>query len=249
MKPILLKLAGIELFSYPLFIGIAWGFSFHISRHFISKYTELSYKSFLRIFILVLLFAWLGAKLFFLIFSVPYQIELYANAGSFWLGGGFVFYGGLVGGFSYLLFEVFYLKSLRFNELGLFVPALSISHAIGRVGCFLTGCCYGTHCELPWAVHMHGHFRHPVQLYESLSLLALAFFSIKVIKTKKNPLNAILIYTFGYGLIRFTLEFFRGDKVRGIHFGGLSTSQYVSLTIILATIVIYLLNKKSEIKN
>jgi phosphatidylglycerol:prolipoprotein diacylglycerol transferase len=247
LKPILLKLAGIELFSYPLFIGVAWGFSFHISRHFLSKYTDISHKAFLRLFVLVFLFAWLGAKLFFLIFSVPDQMEVYANAGSFWLGGGFVFYGGLVGGFSYLLFEVFFLKSIRFKQLGLIVPALAISHGIGRIGCFLTGCCYGTHCDLPWAIKMHGHFRHPVQLYESISLFLLAFISMKSIKNTQKPLNSVFIYAFGYGLIRFSLEFFRGDKVRGIHFWNLSTSQLVSVAIVMSAIIFYFVtNRKTN---
>ena len=99
---------------------------------------------------------------------------------------------------------------------------------------------------MPWAIRMHGYFRHPVQLYESLSLFVLAFISIKSIKNHQKPLNSIFIYAFGYGLIRFSLEFFRGDKVRGIHFWSLSTSQLVSVVIVMSAIVFYFLKIKRQ---
>lgn len=239
MKPILLKIAGIELYSYPLFIGLAWGVSFHLSRYFLLKDKCINYGLFLRLYFLVFLFAWLGAKLFFLIFSVPDQIELYSNSSSFWLGGGFVFYGGLVGGLVYLLIESLVLKSLRFSSLGLLVPALTISHAIGRIGCFLTGCCYGTHCDLPWSIHMHGDFRHPVQLYESAGLLGLGAIAIRMINKKQSLTKVMQLYIFGYAGLRFCLEFFRGDKLRGIHAAGLSTSQFVSLALVAIAAILF----------
>lgn len=248
MKPILLKIAGIELFSYPLFIGLAWGASYHIARYFLTgsgttpenNSGNIQGRVFNRIFFLVFLFAWLGAKIFFLIFSVPNEMEIYSNSSSFWLGGGFVFYGGLVGGSLYLLVETMILKSMPFKKLGLLIPALTISHGIGRIGCFLTGCCYGTHCDLPWAIKMHGHFRHPVQLYESLGLFTIAAIAIAMIKRGLGLAYLIYLYIFGYGALRFLLEFFRGDKVRGIHYAGLSTSQYVSLALVMIGISLFL---------
>lgn len=239
MKPILLSLGQIELYSYPLFIGIAWGVSYHLSRSFIEKYSDLSSKTFLRLFLLVFLFGWLGAKLFFLAFSVPDQIQEYGTTTSFWFGGGFVFYGGFLGALVYLLIELLFIKSISLKELGLFTPAVAISHAIGRVGCFLTGCCYGTHCELPWSVYMHRANRHPVQLYETIGLLTLGFLLIYLVKKNINKANLCFAYLGGYAGLRFILEFYRGDKIRGIHALGLSTSQIVSLAIMLGSILVF----------
>lgn len=92
------------------------------------------------------------------------------------------------------------------------ITAVPLAHAIGRIGCFLNGCCYGRASDIPWAVHMEGADRHPVQLYESAvnfaiyALLLAAFF-----KRRKDGM-VFAIYLLLYAPARFILDYFRGDS-------------------------------------
>ena len=74
--------------------------------------------------------------------------------------------------------------------------------------------------------------RHPVQLYEALSLFILGAVLLRLIKKKVSGNTIISVYFVSYTIIRFILEFMRGDKIRGIYFLGLSTSQLISLILV-----------------
>jgi phosphatidylglycerol:prolipoprotein diacylglycerol transferase len=153
------------------------------------------------------------------------------------MGGGFVFYGGLLFGLAFYFIYSLYLKKFNFKLSYLLLPGLAFGHAIGRVGCFLAGCCFGTTCSYPWATRMHDEFRHPVQLYEVLILLLLGIYILKLIKNKQSNYFIINTYLLVYSAARFFLEFFRGDLVRGVTDFSLSTSQLISILIIAAVLV------------
>jgi phosphatidylglycerol:prolipoprotein diacylglycerol transferase len=153
------------------------------------------------------------------------------------LSQGFAFYGGLLG-FSVFAFLYARTQKISFIEiLNRVASPLALAHAVGRIGCFLAGCCYGTHCELPWAVHndIVGDNLHPVQLYESAALAVLGIFLWKH-ETRRlrgevsSPSAGI--YLVMYAILRFVLEFFRGDATRGA-WGPLSTSQWISLVLVV----------------
>jgi len=121
-------------------------------------------------------------------------------------------------------------KRLTFKELELLVIPLTLSHAIGRVGCLFAGCCYGKEI---W------NFKQPVPLYESLALVVLFLILRKKEKEKLPMFGLTQIYLIGYSSIRFVLEFLRGDDERGLFLGGIiSTSQIISLMLILGVIVL-----------
>jgi phosphatidylglycerol:prolipoprotein diacylglycerol transferase len=233
MLPILYQSNSFILYSYPLFMGLGWGIAYQILF-------ELLPSTFTRTRALILfwgmfLFSWLGAKILFL-YTVPEQLSVtLVQETSFWLGGGFVFYGGLLGGLLYLAI----LKGLRFplnaEVLWCLIPPLTIGHAIGRFGCFLAGCCYGKETDLFWGVFLHGAKRHPTQLLEFVSLLALGLF---LLRSKKPKTELVSIYLMTYGLLRFGIEFLRGDLIRGT-WGSFTPSQWISITLIVAGTVIY----------
>ena len=230
------------MYSYPLLMGIAWGVAYNLSRYFLTSYGE-GTKGFRGLFWGVFITSWIGAKTFFIIHSSAGDY-LYASSTYFWLGGGFVFYGGLIFSSIFVLLYGHYLKFFNLSSAYLLLPALTIGHAVGRFGCFLAGCCYGTTCKLPWAIKLHGELRHPVQLYEALGLLLLGILLITLITKKINSKKIVFIYFGGYALERFGLEFFRGDKVRGHYLGGqLSTSQFISIIIVILVLLTYLYNK------
>lgn len=218
-------------------MGLAWGAGYYITKYLFEKNKE-DTAPLLFLFIGIFITAWLGAKVFFLIFSAHQKIYQYLYANYFWLGGGFVFYGGLIFGLIFYLIYSLWLKKFDFKKSYLLIPGLVFGHAIGRLGCFLTGCCYGSQCDLPWAIKMEGVYRHPVQLYESFALFMLGYLVLKWIKKKKSNSSIVINYILYYSTIRFLIEFFRGDEVRGVFWLSLSTSQLISLGLFSTALVL-----------
>ncbi len=177
----------------------------------------------------------LGSKLLFLLVSWKEIIALHLS----WLAilkGGFVFYGGLFGG---LLGVLIYCKKFKMEVLPfleLFSTVLPLGHSIGRIGCLFAGCCYGIPHEGKWSIIYHQTMGvtpleiplFPVQLVEAVLLFLLFLILLAVYFRGKAKGRCICVYGFSYGVIRFCLEFLRGDAERGV-FGGISTSQWISL--------------------
>ncbi len=154
---------------------------------------------------------------------------------------GLVFFGAPVAGgvALYLSCRAFSLPFGRLVDLG--TPAIAVAHALGRFGCFLGGCCYGAPWDGPWAV-VYTHPlapaahpsvpRHPVPLYEAGGLLLLALLLSLTPPKRVGDGRRLLLYALAYGALRFGVELFRGDAVRGLYFGGaLSTSQLIALAV------------------
>lgn len=236
---------GMALFSYPLLMGAAWGLGLQIVKILDSRNTS-RFKR-LNLFLLgVFLFSWMGAKGFYLLSADFSGKEQAIGNANFWLGGGFVFYGGLISGLVFTL--AFAWKTRQsIKSFNIFVPALAIGHAVGRLGCFLAGCCYGAPYNGIGAVHMHGLDRYPTQLMEGLTLFALGLlFSAKRFQARKW---LVLEYLAVYALVRFLIEFVRGDGIRGIYMYGMSTSQLVSLgfvSLLLAGYFLKVLPQKNK---
>ena len=86
-----------------------------------------------------------GSKIVFAVTQIPWLIENFSLTNLIMLipQSGFVFYGGLFGTIFTLLFMTRRDAILRKKVFNVAVPAMPLFHAFGRVGCFLTGCCYG----------------------------------------------------------------------------------------------------------
>ncbi|MFZ4712828.1 MAG: prolipoprotein diacylglyceryl transferase [Bacteriovoracaceae bacterium] len=241
MLPILIRLEHFTLYSYPLLLGLAWGFAYHYCES--QKSAGLNTYLFNLFFAGNFLMSWIGSKVFFLIFSGGTNSSYYMQSSNFWLGGGFVFYGGLI---FCLLFTFFflYLNKLSFSSLVYFLPALPFAHAIGRIGCLLAGCCFGSPTESILGVHIHEEKLIPVQLFESLLCLGIGLVLVKLIKMGKTRW-ALPVYLLTYGLGRFALEFLRADEVRG-KLVYLSSSQWVSIVLIILSMSLFLKNSKER---
>ncbi len=185
-----------------------------------------------------------GAKILFILVSLKQIIELDIGFAAV-LKGGFVFYGGLFGGMLGLLIyaKQFHLKFIDFFDI--YAVVLPLGHAFGRVGCFFSGCCFGMHydgflsytyteaftTDTPIGVPLL-----PIQLIEA-SLLVLLFAALYVLFLRRPGIKGLTTCTYliSYSVIRFTLEFMRGDKLRGLY-AGLSTSQWISAAIFIVTV-------------
>lgn len=205
-----------------------------------------------------------GAKLLSILTSIPLIVAaIRANPGTetfkVILQDGFVFYGGLIGGFLGILLytKIYKLSAMEYCDI--FAPSVALGHVFGRIGCLFSGCCYGMavnggfYVLYPSAAqeNIANSVRYlneagewitsgvpldtkllPVPLIESV-LLIFIFFAAEAVflKTKRAGL-ATLTYAAFYATARFILEFFRADGERGIAL--LSTSQWISLAILLA---------------
>jgi phosphatidylglycerol:prolipoprotein diacylglycerol transferase len=137
-----------------------------------------------------------------------------------------------------------------------FAPGVALGQAIGRLGCFSAGCCWGKPTTLPWGVRFTplGHEitgvpvdvdLHPTQLYESAATFLIFLFLFWLHRRKRFSGQVILLYAVLYAVTRFSIEFLRDDP-RGDIAGlttltGLSTSQIISLIFGLGGLVILIL--------
>ena len=243
MLPILYQSPDLILYSYPLLMGIGWGVAYQI--YFACQSPEVSRFKAQLLFWGVFLFAWIGAKL---LFFITYPEELNHNLMSemsFWTGGGFVFYGGFLGALLFLLGFKIFDRSLKFIALWPMLPALALGHSIGRIGCFLAGCCFGKPTEFFWGVFMHNHDRHPTQLIESFGLF---FIGLHLLKSSSSKFLLTSHYLIFYGVLRFAVEMLRGDLVRG-SWGLLTPSQWISILLIFSGLLLRLFPKFSNLRN
>lgn len=227
------------IYTYPLILGMLTALFYEKTKVLIKndKSININHNWFL---LGLFLSAWFGAKVLFLISANPHLASRAFSSTNFWLGGGFVFYGGLIAALIYL-FIYSKLKDISFQSFSFLILPLTLTHGLGRVGCFMAGCCYGRECDLFWSVSLHGKNRHPVQLYEAISLMIL-YFILRKRYRNKQPL--IFFYLISYGTLRFILEFFRGDKIRGIYAMGLSTSQLLSILLLLCALAVLFYPKR-----
>lgn len=150
---------------------------------------------------------------------------------------GYVFYGGVVG--AAFLMWVFAVRRAIPDKgaIGDYaVPGILAGILVGRIGCFLAGCCFGSETSLAWGVRFpaghasHGATVHPVQLIDAgFGLVALALCAALWSRRRFSG-EALCATAVAYAIFRFATELLRADADRGLWMGGaLSTSQIVSL--------------------
>jgi phosphatidylglycerol:prolipoprotein diacylglycerol transferase len=172
---------------------------------------------------------------------------------------GGVFYGGLLAALPVAWWYVRRHGLPGWQTADAAAPAVAVGQAIGRLGCLAAGCCFGSACNLPWAITFTDLQAsrivgtpldtplHPVQLYESLVALGIFLLLLRIGRHKSFHGQVVVSYLGLYAVARFVLEYFRGDLSRGTVLGGLlSTSQFISVLILLgvAMVLPYLLRKQ-----
>jgi len=241
--------------SYGFCIGLGIVFAYFILLYKTKKYgtnkdnlSELLLWSFLAAFV--------GGKLFYYLEDPSKYISdpalMFKN-----LGNGFVFYGSLI-----FVIPTMYLW-LRHKKIP-FLPFMDgvafagpVLHSMGRLGCFLAGCCHGKVCNNAFGVvfsdpHSAASPKnvplYPTQLFDiGINLITLA---IVYFLSKRQNFNGqlFLTYIILYAIGRIINENFRGDEARGFLFGGsLSFSQFIAIAlIVLSGISWYLLSKRED---
>lgn len=178
--------------------------------------------------------------------------------------GGLIFYGGLIGG---ILAVLLFARSRHISSLDMLdyaMTALPLAHALGRIGCFMNGCCFGDICKagpsirfpfdsIPWnrqleldLISISGQQSlpvHPVQLYEAVANLFIFALLVVLYRKRKRYGMVTAVYLLTYPLSRLLLETLRGTH--RVMWGPLSSAQGISIGLMAvgAIVLVYILNK------
>lgn len=152
--------------------------------------------------------------------------------------GGLVWFGGLVGA---TITGIIYLKVHRIkvvSVLDLFMPYVALGQAVGRIGCFFNGCCYGKQWPIGLYFPSHGCVLFPSQLVSSLTLL-LIFFILMYKRQVLKPGSTFVFYLILASIQRFLMEFLRGDPRP--FYGPFSVFQWISIGLFLVGVIAWYL--------
>jgi phosphatidylglycerol:prolipoprotein diacylglycerol transferase len=248
MYPRLFELGPITVYTYGVLLASAYllGLRLAMTR---ARAWSLDAARILDLGIYIIISALIGAKLLLLVtdFGVfrndPRELLTLARSGG-------VFYGGLILAVAVALWYIRRSGLPLWTTCDVFAPGIALGHAIGRVGCFFAGCCYGKPTTLPWGITFTDPFAasnvgtplgvhlHPTQLYEAGAELLILFGLLLTEKKGKTYAGRTFwLYILLYAISRYIIEIFRGDERGAV--GIFSTSQFIS--IILAPLAIVML--------
>ena len=265
MHPILIKLGPLTIASYGFLfaLGVLLAILLAFSK---AKKENIDLKVFADFIFYVMILSLLGAKLWLLVTNLDYYLKYPAEI-KYLLTSGGAFYGGLIFG---AVFAVWFIRrhALSYRQLGdIAGPSLALGHFFGRLGCFAAGCCWGREAgHFPLAVTFSNLKAnsltgvplyiplYPTQLFEAMLNFANFLILMVVYKKRKFQGQVFALYILNYSLIRFTVEYFRGDPDRGYVFGGmekplasLSVPQLICLIgFITALVLLKSFKKKGE---
>jgi phosphatidylglycerol---prolipoprotein diacylglyceryl transferase len=235
MHPVLFTFQNFTVYTYGFFAALAMLTVFLVAGRMADSKRlprDIAYD----LLFLLFLTGVIGARLFFVLqhlsdFSaVPLQIFSIRE-------GGLVWYGGFITAASAGLYYAWKKDWPVLNLCDFFSPLVALGHGIGRIGCFMNGCCYGREAGA-WGVVFPGDSvsRLPVQLYEAGGLFFLAAVTAWFYSQKRRDGEVFIAYLAGYGILRFGLEFLRADQIL---YAGLTLPQWTSLLLIMGAIFIY----------
>ncbi len=242
MKNELITIGPVTVYGYGLMIAIGILSAYLLTEHRAKK-LKLEHEKVFSLVIWCAVGGLLGAKLLYYITQIPEIIE---DPSILWkVTDGFVVYGGIIGG---ILAGFLFCKKNKLNFLTYFdlaMPSIALAQGFGRIGCFLSGCCYGveTDCALGIVFHNSNYAPNgirlvPTQLISSGLDFLHCFLLLFYAKRKKANGQVAALYLICYSIGRFVLEYFRGDLVRG-NVGRFSTSQFISIFLLIIGVVFF----------
>jgi len=207
--------------------------------------------------ILVVLCGIVGSKVLYVINEGMSPREIFSVST---LQAGGVFSGGLL---AAMVAAAWYVRKHHMPALGTcdaFAPGLALGHAIGRIGCFAAGCCYGKPTHHFWGITFTNPLANaitgtplniplePTQLFESAVELANFFLLMWLLKRRKFDGQVFGAFMFIYGTARFFLEYLRDDPGRGSVFGGaMSGTQLIAIGLVIGGGLIWWLRPGSKV--
>ncbi|WP_449242978.1 prolipoprotein diacylglyceryl transferase [Desulfovibrio sp.] len=253
MHPVLVDLGFVTIHTYGVFIALAFlggvGWTWLEARRKgleAGRVVDLAFAVFVG--------ALLGARLLYVLLYLPHYLEHPLEILMFWEGG-MVFSGGAALG-GWLGWRVARGHGMPVPPwLDAAAPGLALGEAIGRLGCFSAGCCYGQLCAMPWAVTFTDPRSlavplnmplHPTQIYHSLSgLLTFGLLLALRGRLERRPGSLMGLFLVLFSLARFAVEFFRADFRGGL--GPFSVTQAVYAVFLC--LGLYLMTRKHSVRS
>jgi len=240
MHPILFTIGPITIYSYGVMLATAvlvctYFLSLDASHYSISQ--DVAYD----LVFWCMLWGIIGARIFYVFIEWSYfsvnllEIPMLQKGGLAWQGG---FLGGTLAGVWFARRKKLSLRPL----LDLAAPYIALGQSIGRIGCFLNGCCYGK--PVAWGIYypVHQARLYPTQLFECAGLFII-FLILKKAQAKPHQAGFIFVFYLWLAAIeRFVVEFYRADHVT--YWLGLSLAQYVALSVLVTGLILMKVFKK-----
>ena len=217
MYRIILELPWFTIYSYGLLMALGFGIAVLYFLASIKK-EGISGHLMLNLVIGITLFAIIGARVFYILTHLNYYILHPKEIYRLWEGG-MVLYGGLI--FS-LVFSIYYIKAhnLLLSKIAdCAAPGVAFGFGIGRIGCFLNGCCYGIPSRFgftfpstsPAGKIFPNQTLFPIQILSSFNLFLMGLV-LHLFKKKDIARGKLLIlFLIFYSIHRFFIEFLRAD--------------------------------------
>jgi len=241
MFPDIISIGPVTLHTYGLFVAIGFFVGIMITIR-LGKAEGFSSQQIMDMGFIIILSAIIGSRALYVLINASYFTQAPLDALKIWQGG-LVFSGGVIG---VVLTMVWYIKrhGLPLGKIAdLWAPAIAIGQCLGRIGCFMAGCCYGKPTDLPWGVTFtHPHSLcppnislHPAQLYSSLSGVII-FLIIMILYTKRKFEGQIFLwFLILHSTARLALERFRGDDRGLLLNSNMSMTQFVAVLILIVS--------------
>lgn len=221
MHPEICKIGPFTVYSYGLMLAVAFFVSAHLAAAQAKKH-NFNPQIIFNFAFLVFLSGILGTRLFYIIENIGYYLES-PDEIIMLQHGGLSWFGGLV---LATLCGIVYLKKKKlpiYKILDLVVPFLALAQGLGRIGCFLNGCCFGELLGIP------------TQIISSL-ILVVIFIILRLLQERPHRRGEIFYsYLLLYSLKRFFIEFWRFDNPAV--FLGLTLFQIISIGVFCFSLV------------
>jgi phosphatidylglycerol:prolipoprotein diacylglycerol transferase len=255
MFPDLFSIGPFTLHTYGLFVATGFLVGLMVTIK-IGKAEGITPQQTMDIGFLMILAAIVGSRLLYVLMNISYYTERPMDVLKMWQGG-LVFSGGIV---CVILTVTWYTRrhQLSFWKMAdMWAPAMAIGQGIGRIGCFMAGCCYGKPTGSRWGVvftnpHSLAPLNiplHPTQLYSSVSNFIIFFILLLLHRKKRFDGQVFLWLLVLHSTARLFVERFRGDD-RGMVLGsGMTITQLVTLVILIAAIVALFIFKRRQFRD
>jgi phosphatidylglycerol:prolipoprotein diacylglycerol transferase len=252
--PDLISIGPLTIHTYGFFVALGVASGILLAAN-MGRAQDMGVQQIMDMGFIMVLWGIVGSRIMYVLMNISFYLNHPLDVLKIWEGG-LVFSGGLI---AVVIAMIFYLRRQRFSiwKTGdIWAPALALGQSIGRIGCFMAGCCYGKATDLPWGV-VFTHPRslaplhvalHPTQLYSVLSGLVV-FCVLMVLQTRKKFEGQIFLwFLILHSTARLFIERFRGDE-RGLVPGTeMTVTQLCTLLILMASVVVLLFLKTKQEK-
>ena len=255
MFPDLFSIGPFTLHTYGLFVATGFLVGLMVTVK-VGKTEGITPQQTMDIGFVMIVAAIVGSRLMYVLMNISYYVKRPMDIFKMWQGG-LVFSGGIV---CVVLAVLWYTRRHQLSfwkTADMWAPAMAVGQAIGRIGCFMAGCCYGKPTGSRWGVvftdpHSLAPLNiplHPTQLYSSASNFII-FFILLLLHRKKTFDGQVFLWLLVlHSTARLFVERFRGDDRGMILESGMTVTQLVTLALLIGAIVTLYIFKRRGARN